>query len=161
RASPRQSRISATSAPRSPRSSARSTRTALAAEPHHRMSKPIAGISMDQASASAQAQAAELVGRVLVDRYRIDSLLAFGGMAVIYRGEHVHTRKDVAIKVLHPETEGFPELVARFEREAIACSRINHPNVVSVIDFGRFDEGSFFLVLEYLAGETLRDLMHQ
>jgi serine/threonine-protein kinase len=121
--------------------------------------KPIAGISAEKAAASAQARAGDLIGRTLADRYRIDGLAAVGGMAAIYKGEHVHTRKEIAVKVLHPETEGFPELVARFEREAIACSRINHPNVVSVIDFGRFDKGSFFLVLEYLVGQTLRDLM--
>src|SRR5262245_35044177 len=123
------------------------------------MGKPVAGVSPEQAEASAKERAKKLIGRVLSDRYRIDELAAVGGMAAIYKGEHVHTRKEIAIKVLHPETEGFPELVARFEREAIACSRINHPNVVSVIDFGRFGKGSFFLVLEYLVGQTLRNIM--
>ncbi|NUO52231.1 MAG: serine/threonine protein kinase, partial [Polyangiaceae bacterium] len=67
----------------------------------------------------------------------------------------------VAIKVLHPDSENFPELVARFEREAVAGAHIDHPNVASASDFGKFDEGSRFLVLELIRGITLRDLIEK
>lgn len=110
-------------------------------------------------SPTAQKRAAAMVGRVVSDRYRIIELVAMGGMGAIFRGEHLLMRKLVAIKVLHPEIEGFPELVARFEREAVAGAHIQHPNVASASDFGKFDGDSCFLVLEYLKGTTLRDLL--
>ena len=82
-----------------------------------------------------------------------------GGMGAIYKGEHLLMRKQVAIKVLHPDIEDFPELVARFEREAIAGAHVNHPNVAAASDFGKFDGESYFLVLEYIEGVTLSDIM--
>lgn len=82
-----------------------------------------------------------------------------GAMGAVYKGEHLLMRKQVAIKVLHPEIEDFPELVARFEREAIAGAHVNHPNVASASDFGKFDGDSYFLVLEYIEGTTLSDLI--
>ncbi len=102
-----------------------------------------------------------MVGRMISDRYRIVELLAMGGMGAIYKAEHLLMRKAVAIKVLHPETENFPELVARFEREAIAGAHVNHPNVASASDFGKFEGGSFFLVLEFIEGTTLSDIIKQ
>src|SRR5205823_3275188 len=91
-----------------------------------------------------------ILGTTISDRYRIDALIAEGGMGAVYRGEHIHMRKLVAVKVLRPETEGFPELVARFEREAIAGAHVDHPNVASATDFGRMRDGAFFLVLEFV-----------
>lgn len=108
-------------------------------------------------AASARAQA--LIGRTLSDRYRIVALVAMGGMGAVYKAEHLLMHKHVAVKVLHPDVEGFPELVARFEREAVAGAHIQHPNVAIASDFGKFDGGSAFLVLEYIEGITLRDLM--
>jgi serine/threonine protein kinase len=122
------------------------------------VAKPLAGVDPSQ-SAAAKGRAADLVGRTISDRYRIVELLAMGGMGAIYRAEHLLMRKAIAIKVLHPETENFPELVARFEREAIAGAHIVHPNVASASDFGKFDGGSYFLVLEYIEGETLSDII--
>jgi serine/threonine-protein kinase len=100
-----------------------------------------------------------LIGRTISDRYRVDAIIAMGGIGAVYRGEHVHMQKEVAIKVLRPETDGFPELVTRFEREAIAGAHLDHPNVASATDFGRLEDGSYFLVLEHVPGVTLRDLM--
>ncbi len=100
-----------------------------------------------------------MIGRVLSDRYRIDAIIASGSMGAVYRGYHVKTRKEVALKILHPETENFPDLVARFEREAVAGAHIEHPNVASASDMGNFDQGSYFLVLEYVRGRTLRELL--
>src|SRR5512139_2197775 len=72
---------------------------------------------------------AAFIGRIISGRYRIDSLIASGGMGSVYRGEHVHMRKRVAIKILHAEMEGILELAEQFEREAIAGAHIKHPNV--------------------------------
>jgi len=102
-----------------------------------------------------------LVGRTISERYRIDAILAAGGMGTVYRGEHVHMHKRVAIKVLRPDLELFPELVSRFEREAIAGAHVDHPNVASATDFGRLADGSYFLILEYVPGITLHDLIRR
>jgi serine/threonine-protein kinase len=104
---------------------------------------------------SATLRAGKLLGVVISGRYRVDEILAVGGMGVVYRGTHVHMRKRVAIKVLLPETKGLPNLVARFEREAIAGAHIHHTNIASATDFGRLDDGSYFLVQEYARGTTL------
>jgi serine/threonine-protein kinase len=112
----------------------------------------------DQAT---QARAAELVGQVVSQRYRIDELLAMGGMGAVYRGHHLHLKKRVALKVLRPETDNLPELVARFEREAIAGAHVAHPNVAAATDFGQLDDGSYFLVLEYVSGQDLRRVIRQ
>jgi serine/threonine-protein kinase len=101
----------------------------------------------------------ELLGRVLSERYRIESLLASGAFGAVYRGLHLHMRKEVAIKVLHPEIENFPELVERFEREAVAGAHVSHPNVAVASDLAKFDGDSYFLVQEYIPGETLREVM--
>ena len=95
------------------------------------------------------------VGSVLAGRYRVQRLLGSGGMGSVYLAEHVHMRKTVALKVLHREMTYLDEVVARFEREAVAAARIEHPNVAAATDFGRLEDGSFYLVLEYVAGRSL------
>jgi serine/threonine-protein kinase len=101
----------------------------------------------------------DMIGRVLSDRYRIDSVIASGAFGSVYLGAHLHMHKKVAIKILHPEVENFPELVERFEREAVAGAHISHPNVAVASDLGKFDGDSYFLVQEYVPGKTLRELM--
>ncbi|MFZ5896714.1 MAG: protein kinase domain-containing protein [Myxococcota bacterium] len=101
----------------------------------------------------------DLVGRVLAGRYRIVALLGAGGMGSVYRAEHVHMRKAVAIKVLHREMTSMPEVVARFEREAVAAARIEHPNVATATDFGSLENGSFYLALEFVEGQSLAALI--
>ena len=96
---------------------------------------------------------------MLQDRYRLDDLVATGGLGAVFRGMHLRMRKEIAIKVLHPETENFPEMIMRFEREAVAGAHISHPNVASASDMGTFDGGSYFLVQEFVRGQTLRDLL--
>ncbi|HVH48053.1 MAG TPA: serine/threonine-protein kinase [Labilithrix sp.] len=96
-------------------------------------------------------------GTMVSDRYRIARVLGEGGMGVVYAAEHVLMRKEVALKVLHAEMCTLPEVVARFEREAIAAAHIDHPNVAGATDFGRLPDGSCFLVLELLRGRSLRD----
>jgi eukaryotic-like serine/threonine-protein kinase len=102
-----------------------------------------------------------LVGVLLAERYRIERLLGTGGMGAVYRAQHVHMRKAVAVKVLHKEMTFLPEVVARFEREAVAAARIEHANVATATDFGRLEDGSFYLVLEYVEGRSLREALKQ
>jgi serine/threonine-protein kinase len=100
-----------------------------------------------------------LVGVTVSGRYRIDRLLGEGGMGAVYQAEHTHMRKRCALKVLHPEMSRLPEIVARFEREAMAAAHIEHPHVAAATDFGKLDDGSFFLVLEFVEGKSLRDAL--
>jgi serine/threonine-protein kinase len=97
------------------------------------------------------------VGTTLGDRYRIDALIGEGGMGRVYSAEHVLMRKRLAIKVLHRELTTMAEVVARFEREAMAAANIDHPNVAAATDFGKLPDGAVFLVLEYVQGKSLRD----
>ena len=100
-----------------------------------------------------------LIGSTISDRYRIERLLGEGGMGAVYQAEHVLMRKRMAIKVLHPEMTRLPEVVARFEREAMAAAHIDHPHVVTATDFGKLEDGSFFLALEFVEGKSLRELI--
>jgi hypothetical protein len=112
--------------------------------------------SMIAASERASTTATIPPGTVIAERYRIDATLGEGGMGVVYLAEHVLIRKRLALKVLLPQWTKTPEVVARFEQEAVAAGAISHPNVTSATDFGRLADGSFFLALEYLEGRTLR-----
>src|SRR5262249_36956016 len=100
-----------------------------------------------------------LIGTVIADRYRVDEKLGVGGMGAVYRAEHVLMRKPVAVKVLHREMTTVKDIVKRFELEAIAAGRIDHPNVTVATDFGKLDDGAFYLVLEYVPGRSLTDLI--
>jgi serine/threonine-protein kinase len=95
------------------------------------------------------------IGTIVGERYRIVSRIGVGGMGAVYRAEHTMMRRDLAIKVLLPELGGKEEFARRFEREAESASRLTHPNIITVTDFGRTPEGSLFLVMEFLAGESL------
>ena len=99
-----------------------------------------------------------LQGRVLDGRYRIESFLARGGMATIYRGADLRLDRTVAIKVMHPTFATDPGFVDRFEREARAAARLNSPYAVAVHDQGN-DAGVTYLVMEYVPGHTVRDVL--
>ncbi|MFT3913889.1 MAG: serine/threonine-protein kinase [Anaeromyxobacteraceae bacterium] len=98
-----------------------------------------------------------LVGKVLDGRFRLTAHLATGGMASVYRGHDGERRVDVAVKVMRPDLVSAPDLVERFRREAEIMRRIDHENVVRVVDLGRSREGLVYLVMELLSGESLFD----
>ncbi len=97
------------------------------------------------------------VGSVLAERYRLDALLGEGGMGRVYAAEHVMMRKRLAVKVLHRELTTVPEVVKRFEREAMAAAHIEDPHVAAATDFGKLPDGSVFMVMEFVEGRSLRD----
>jgi tRNA A-37 threonylcarbamoyl transferase component Bud32 len=96
--------------------------------------------------------------RVLGGRYRLVRHIARGGMAEVYVAEDQLLNRTVAVKVLFPELAHDEAFVERFRREARAAASLNHHNIVSVYDFGE-DEGSWFIVMEYVEGRNLRDII--
>ena len=99
------------------------------------------------------------VGETLAGKYLIEELIKSGGMGSVYRGKHILMDKRVAIKVLRPSLAMDDAVVARFSREAKAASRISHPHAVNVTDFGESENGVVFLVMEYLDGQTLKEII--
>lgn len=100
-----------------------------------------------------------LVGQTLAGKYRIEERISEGGMGTVYRATHILMEKAVAIKVLHPSLAADDKIVARFTREAKAASRISNPHALNVTDFGESENGIVFLVMEYLRGQTLKEVI--
>lgn len=101
-----------------------------------------------------------LLGRTLDGRYRIESLIARGGMATVYVASDLRLRRNVAVKVMHSSLAEDPEFVHRFEREAHAAAQLTNPHVVAVHDQGRdAATGVVYLVMEYVVGRTVREIM--
>ncbi|AUX38408.1 protein kinase [Sorangium cellulosum] len=111
--------------------------------------------------ASASGESDPLLGKVLNQKFKIHSLLATGGMGVIYRGEQIALERQVAIKVLTPTNSSNqidPNFHKRFFLEASILARLQHPNIVTVFDYGRVENMEperYFMAMEFLEGETL------
>ena len=95
---------------------------------------------------------------MLIGRYRVEHELGRGGMAKVYRGQDTVLGRTVAIKILAPQFADDQDFVHRFRREAQAAARISNQNLVSVFDTGS-DDGVHFIVMEYVEGRTLADLI--
>jgi eukaryotic-like serine/threonine-protein kinase len=99
-----------------------------------------------------------MIGQRLAGRYEIEEIVGSGGMSSVYRARDTVLERAVALKVLHEHFSSDPEYVERFRREARAIARLNHPNIVTVIDRGEF-EGRQFIVFEHVAGENLKEVV--
>ena len=95
------------------------------------------------------------IGESIGGRYQIDSLLGQGGMSAVYRATDPNLRRMVAVKLIHSHLSVNPDFVNRFKEEAAAVARLRHPNIVQVFDFDS-DDDVYYMVLEYLIGETLQ-----
>jgi hypothetical protein len=104
-------------------------------------------------------EADPLEGSVFADRYVIEQCVGEGGMGRVYRATHRHMSRQFAIKVLFGEHAADKEMQARFAREAEAACRLRHPNVVSVTDFGATARGLFYLVMDWVEGQRLTDII--
>jgi tRNA A-37 threonylcarbamoyl transferase component Bud32/tetratricopeptide (TPR) repeat protein len=102
-----------------------------------------------------------MVGLLIGERYRLLGRIGEGGMGLVYRAEHILMKKVVALKLLHSELGNVDDAPRRFEREAQSASRLNHPSIITVTDFGRAATGQLFLVMEYVPGTSLADLLLQ
>src|SRR5213080_4724909 len=96
--------------------------------------------------------------RVYTNRYEIVRHLAQGGMAEVYLARDQLLDRRVALKVLFPEFARDPAFVQRFRREAPSAANLNHPNIVAIYDWGQ-EDGTYFIVMEYVEGRVLRDLI--
>ena len=97
-----------------------------------------------------------MIGRVFAQRYRLEEFIGKGGMALVFRATDLRTGHDVAVKILRPEFNNDKEFLERFEREALAASKMSHHNIVNLLDVGQ-EEGYRYLVMEYMRGRTLND----
>jgi serine/threonine protein kinase len=95
-----------------------------------------------------------LIGAV-IGSYQITAELSHGGMGAVYRARHMLIGKEAAVKLLRPELTANQELVERFFNEAKAASQIRHPGIVEVFDFGHYEDGRAFIIMEFLEGEPL------
>ncbi len=115
----------------------------------------------DGTTLRAAAPATSLVGQVVADRYHVIKKLGEGGMGQVYLAEHVKMGRRSAIKVMSPAMVHDPDAVARFNREAANASRITHPNVCAVYDFGETPDGLIYLAMEFVEGEPLTALIER
>ena len=99
----------------------------------------------------------ELIGKTIGGKYVVRSVLGEGGMGTVFEAEHLTIGRAVAVKVLHPSQARKKDAVRRFHQEARAAGGIGHPNICEVYDLGTLDDGSPYLVMEKLVGETLAD----
>ncbi len=111
-----------------------------------------------------------ILGTTLGGRYRLDARIGHGGMSTVYRAFDTVLEREVAIKLMHREIASDSDQLERFRREARAVAQLNHPHIVTVIDAGEWDShdgeadvemGTPYIVLEHVAGETLKDLIRR
>ena len=103
-----------------------------------------------------------LIGFTIDERYRIEAIVARGGMATVYIASDLRLQRTVALKVMHATLAQDPDFVARFEREARASAALTHPHVVAIHDQGQDRTlGVVYLVMELVNGHTVRELLNE
>jgi serine/threonine-protein kinase len=111
---------------------------------------------------SVQEQVAKsmlLVGRVLGEKFKLTACIGIGGSGAVYKADQIALGRTVAVKILNEELCSDPKMVTRFRGEAMSASRLNHPNCVSIIDYGQAPDGLLYLAMEYVKGPTLTQLL--
>ncbi len=115
----------------------------------------------DGTALRSQAGNADLVGSIIAERYHVLKKLGEGGMGQVYLAEHVKMGRKSAVKVMNPGMVNDADAISRFNREAANASRINHPNVAGIYDFGETAEGLIYLAMEFIEGESLTSLVEK
>src|ERR1041385_5126925 len=100
-------------------------------------------------------------GQILAGKYRVDRVLGEGGMGVVVAATHLQLDQLVALKLIRTQALGNLEIVQRFEREARVAVRLKSEHAARIIDVGRLDTGSPYIVMEYLEGQDLARLLQQ
>jgi eukaryotic-like serine/threonine-protein kinase len=96
-----------------------------------------------------------MIGREVIGQYRIEKKIGSGGMGAVYLAQQTSVARPAVIKVLRSQLGGSSEGTARFAVEAKAASSLNHPNIVTIYNYGEMEDGTLFLAMEYIEGETL------
>src|SRR5262245_48121419 len=104
-------------------------------------------------------ESVDRTGQIIDGKYRLQRVLGEGGMATVYVAEHCVIGKRVAVKFLHRDFAARPEVVSRFHDEARAAAAIGHPSIIDVHDVGTMADGEPYLVMEYLSGRSLREVL--
>ena len=104
-------------------------------------------------------KADELLDTILEDRFHIYARVGAGGMGVVYKAKQLGIDRDVAIKMLHPELVNDEFIVSRFKTEALAVSKLHHPNIIRIYDFGQLPDKSLYIVMEFLDGVSLENAL--
>ena len=102
-----------------------------------------------------------LIGTTIADRYVIEALVGEGAMGLVYRAHHARLSRLFALKLMFGDVAAEPAMRMRFAQEADVASRLSHPNVVSVCDFGKTERGLLYLAMDYVEGETLASLLRR
>jgi eukaryotic-like serine/threonine-protein kinase len=102
-----------------------------------------------------------LLGRLIGEKFKLRSCVGIGASGAVYQADQVALGRTVAVKVLRPDLAQDPRLVKRFQDEAMAASRLNHPNTVSIIDYGQTDDGLLYIIMEFLRGRTLTQILRE
>ncbi len=100
-------------------------------------------------------------GQIVAGKYRLNQPIGAGGMASVWSATNVFTERTVAVKFMHPSVSRSAEAARRFLNEAKVSARVNHPNVIDVLDVGQAEDGSFFLVMELLQGVSLETALRK
>lgn len=116
---------------------------------------------IDGTALRSATQGNDLVGSIIADRYHVMKKLGEGGMGQVYLAEHVKMGRKSALKVMHPGMKSDVDAISRFNREAANASRIAHPNVASVYDFGETPDGIIYLAMEFVDGPPLTSVIEQ
>ncbi|MFT3695359.1 MAG: protein kinase [Kofleriaceae bacterium] len=105
------------------------------------------------------AKSLKLVGRVLGDKFKLTACIGIGGSGAVYKADQIALGRTVAVKILNEELSVDARMISRFRGEAMSASRLNHPNCVSIIDYGQSPDGLLYLAMEYVKGPTLTQLL--
>ncbi|MBU1238222.1 protein kinase [Myxococcota bacterium] len=100
-----------------------------------------------------------LTGIVFEGKYKVGKVLGEGGMGIVYKATHIMMKKEVALKILLPVLGTKLDMIERFRREAESAARLNNANIVNVLDFGRSEDGTFYLVMDYADGVSLSEIL--
>ena len=114
---------------------------------------------MEKFDANVPPASDEYIGKTVAGRYKVESMLGEGGMGKVYKANQIALDKPIVLKVLRQALLSDERTVARFQREAKAASRLNHPNSIGVIDFGQTEDGALYMAMEYVNGKDLHHIL--
>ncbi len=117
--------------------------------------------SLTNSNTNSSTMRNELIGKIIAEKYQITRLLGRGGMGAVYEGQHLLLEKPIAIKVMASELAEDKSALSRFMREAKTAAKLEHPNAVTIHDFGVWQENIAYIVMEYINGISLRDWLSE